>query len=152
MKKIAAIAVVGCIAMVVMTAGTASADVQKVPLVPWAGYPGPGTGFVIFSNSTNPANNLHITVSLKGADLVDLGTNVLDVWLRHDDDDNPYDTPYEIIGSLTLNKAGNGNFHINTSVPTNQTNWFWLGLLRPGEDASVWVCEWDPDYPSLDFK
>jgi hypothetical protein len=102
------------LALVALIVVPVIAAAQKAGLVPCPiNYPGPtlppGGGFVVFNNSAGP-NNLEMTLSLKGvspnADY-DIYVFVDGAWLGGDK-----------VGTVTTNKQGNANLHLNAAVST----------------------------------
>ena len=91
------------VAGLVATPVLAKAD--KVDLVPVTGLSGGGS--VIFNNSSG-ANNLEVTVQLKGAP----AAATYDVYLVVDCV-NYQGAP---VGTITTNPAGNATFHVNAQV------------------------------------
>ena len=115
MKKLFILGVV--LLMVIVFATSVCGKAQKVDLVICPlNYPGPdyplGGGFVIFNNSSGTEHNLELTVSLKGVE----ANTEYDIYLFVDGV-GTYPVPQ---GSVTSNKKGNVNFHMNV-------------LLAPGE-------------------
>lgn len=104
------IAVVLSLVLVALIAVPVWAAAQKANLVACPiNYPAglAGGGFVIFNNSAGP-NNLEITLSLKGA----APNTTFNVYLGVDS----WATGSALVGTVTTNKQGNGNFHLNTAV------------------------------------
>lgn len=117
MKKLA-IATVLSLLLVAVICVPAMAAAQKVDLVTCPiNYPDPanqppGGGFVVFNNPSNPSQNLVVTVALKGVE----PNTAYDIYLFVDGSwygTGPVDT-------VTTNKKGNANFHMNGVLPTGQ--------------------------------
>jgi hypothetical protein len=68
----------------------------------------PGGGFVVFNNSSGDCHNLEVTVSLKGVE----PKTAYDIYLFVD---GSWHNGAKA-GTITTNKRGNANFHMNTLV------------------------------------
>ena len=99
-----------------------------------------GGGFVVFNNSAGP-NNLELTVALKGA---------------------PADATYDIylfvdgawyngapVGTVTTNKQGNANFHINVAL-TSGTQALAVDVALPVSGSDQFLT--NPWETSMTFK
>jgi len=119
--------------MVVVSATMVCGKAQKVDLVPCpmnypeTPYP-PGGGFVIFNNSSGTDHNLELTVSLKGVE----ANTEYDIYLFVDGV-GTYPVPQ---GSVTSNKKGNVNFHMNVLLaPGEHTLALDVTLVGSGDDV-----------------
>ena len=119
------LALVAAIAVPVMAAA------QKVALTPIPGLS--GGGFVIFNNSAGP-NNLEVTVALKGAP----ANATYDIYLFVDG--SWYNGAP--VGTVTTNKQGNANFHINVAVDPGETHDLDVDVALPVTGADQFLTPW----------
>ena len=133
MKRLIAFMLVAIMAPI-LVASPVFAKAQKVDLSADPRNPDftdrAGEGFVVFNNSSGE-NNLEVTVSLKNADVDALGVTELDVYLY------VKPGPSVKIGTITLNNKGNGNFHANCSVPSEDQE-LALVLTKPPSMNNVY--------------
>ena len=112
---------------------------QEVALVPCpinypAGSPQPpGGGFVIFNNSNGVDHNLELTASL-----TKIAPNTeYDLYLYVDNNDSPY----EKLGTVLTNKAGNATFHQNLLlpvIPQGQTRYLSFNVTKKGSGRDIY--------------
>ncbi|MHC4627173.1 MAG: hypothetical protein ACYTDV_09360 [Planctomycetota bacterium] len=122
-------------AVVLCVAGVALAKAVKVELEPCPiNYPDPenlppGGASVVFNNSAGAGHNLELTVSLKG---VEAGT-AYDIYLFVDG--GWHDGAKA--GTVTTNKRGNANFHLNTLLEKGEHT-LAIDVTKEGSGADVY--------------
>lgn len=122
-------------AVVLCVAGLAVAKAVKVELVPCPiNYPDPenlppGGGFVIFNDSAGAGHNLELTVSLKGVE----PDTAYDIYLFVDG--GWY--AGEKAGTVTTNKRGNANFHMNALIEEGEHT-LAIDVTKEGSGSDVY--------------
>lgn len=148
-KTILEIALVS--AMIAAIAVPVMAAAQKASLVacpinyPDGTTPPPGGGFVIFNNTSGP-NNLVMTLALKGV----APNTAYDIYLGVD----VWGTPGKV-GTVTTNRQGNANFHLNTAVAAG-THTLNIDITLSGSGSDIYELPGIHDSPmggvTLNFK
>ena len=130
------IAVVLCLAMLAITAAPVLGAANKLPLnrsTLAETLDLPGGGFVVFNSSAGSNQNLEVTVALKGVE----ATTTYDIYLFVNG--AWYDG--QVAGTVTTNKQGNANFHINALVPKGQDNTLLVDVVYAGTLADLYITD-----------